>query len=236
MYPPPTLAIRIANESSSTPPDIAKITAPLLFGPLVGWALYGALCVQIYVYTYNFPDDKRIVKFLAYFTFALETVQTILVGADVYFWFIEGFGNVERLKDSHYAPIDIPIFESIISLIVQGFFCYRIWVLNRRSSWFCIFIAIIAVLQSIGAAWGGIESLVLGKYAVSKIALYLWSIPSAIADILIAGTMTWLLRRKHSNGGRYSDHILIRLVHLTIETNALSALPSLLSCFMSLSL
>lgn len=97
------------------------------------------------------------------------------MGADLHYWFIQGFGDVEGLKDSHYAPIDIAIMHSIISLVVQEYFCYRIWTLNRRLSWFCVVIAIVrslsfpfprkshhdlawvqfGVIQSIGAAWGG---------------------------------------------------------------------------------
>ena len=81
--------------------------------------------------------------YLAYFVFLLETAQTALTGADVHYWFIQGFGNQEQLKDSHYAPIDIAIMHAIISLIVQEYFCYRIWRLNRRLSWFCVIIAIV---------------------------------------------------------------------------------------------
>ncbi|KAN0128018.1 hypothetical protein V8E53_014195, partial [Lactarius tabidus] len=107
-----------------------------LFGPLFNWALYGVLCVQIYVYSYNFPNDRRPVKFIAYFVFLLETVQTVLTGSDIYYWFIAGFGNVEHLAHSHFAPVDIALMTGIISFIVQGYFCYRIWVLNnKRSSW-----------------------------------------------------------------------------------------------------
>lgn len=113
---------------------------------------------------------------LAYFVFLLETAQTALTAADLHYWFIQGFGDVDRLKDSHYAPIDIAIMHSVISLIVQEYFCYRIWTLNKRLSWLCVVIAIvrsfpilfprksrydliwiqIGVIQSIGAAWGGI--------------------------------------------------------------------------------
>ncbi|KAH9042555.1 hypothetical protein EDB85DRAFT_1074197 [Lactarius pseudohatsudake] len=207
--------------AESTSDDLIKLATPLLFGPLFNWALYGALCVQIYVYSYNFPNDNRSVKFLAYFVFALETVQTALTGADVYYWFIAGFGDEERLKSSHYAPIDIAITDAIISLIVQEYFCYRIWTLNRRSSWFCLIIAVTAVSQSVGAAWGGFRSVVVGKYAVSKAALYLWSLPSSLADILIAVAMTLLLRRKDE--GRFANFVLIRVVRLTVETNTLTA-------------
>ena len=88
---------------------------------------------------------------IAYFAFLLETVQTALTGADIYYWFIEGFGNVERLKDSHFAPIDIPILHSIMTFVVQEYFCYRIWTLNRRSSRLCIFIALVCVQSPLDA-------------------------------------------------------------------------------------
>ncbi|KAI0280488.1 hypothetical protein BGY98DRAFT_963681 [Russula aff. rugulosa BPL654] len=219
-----------ASTSSSIPHDIAKHTAPLLLGSLVNWGLYGALTVQIYVYSYNFPNDERVLKYLAYFCFLVETLQTALNGADVYYWFIEGFGNVERLQDSHFAPIDIPIIHALISFIVQVYFCYRIWVLSkRRSSWLCVLILIVSMLQAIGGAWGGIQSEIVGKYAVSKTALYLWSLGSAFADVLIAISMATLLYQTRVEGNRFSNDILIRLVRITIETNAITALTAITS-------
>jgi hypothetical protein len=83
--------------------------------------------------------------YLAYFTFLLETAQTALTGADLYYWFIEGFGNLEHLKDSHFAPIDIPLFHGTMAFVVQGYFCYRIWTLNRRSLKLCIVIGLVRI-------------------------------------------------------------------------------------------
>ncbi|KAH9170414.1 hypothetical protein EDB89DRAFT_1303068 [Lactarius sanguifluus] len=207
-------------ESRIASPDVVKVAAPLLFGPLFNWALYGVLCVQIYVYSYNFPKDKRSVKFLAYFVFVLETAQTALTGADMYYWFVNGFGDVEHLARSRFSPIDSPIITAVISPIVQGYFCYRIWTLNRRLSWVCWIIAIVSVTQSIAGMWAGIESLTVRGYLVTKTALFLWSIPSALADILIAVAMTLLLRSANS---KFTNFVLIRVVRLTIETNTLTA-------------
>ncbi|KAH9057066.1 hypothetical protein EDB83DRAFT_2316043 [Lactarius deliciosus] len=206
--------------------DVIGVTAPLLFGRLFNWALYGVLCVQIYVYSYNFPKDPRSVKFLgvlraAYFVFVFETAQTALTGADAHYWFVAGFGDVERLKKSHFGPIDVPIMTAITSFIVQGYFCYRIWILmNRRlSSWICWIIAVAAVTQAVAATWLGIASLMVEKHAVIRTAVYLWSISSAIADILIAVAMTLLLRR---TSDKFSSFVLIRVVRLTVETNTLT--------------
>ena len=74
----------------------------------------------------------------------VETTQTALSGANVYYWFISGFGDFERLTNSHYAPIAIPIITGIISFIVQMYFCHRIWTLTRNV-WLCTAIIVVCV-------------------------------------------------------------------------------------------
>ncbi|KAI9449733.1 hypothetical protein BJY52DRAFT_1227608 [Lactarius psammicola] len=227
-------------DPSPIPPDITRITAPILLGPMINWALYGVLCVQTYVYSYNFPDDRWAIKILAYFVFLFETAQTALTGADVYYWFMAGFGDFDRLRNSNFSAIDSPTIDAFISLIVQGFFCYRIWTLNKRMWWLCLVIAVLSVAQAIGAAWGGIkvsyakiqvkaQSATLGRYAVIKSALYLWLIPSAVVDILIAVAMTLLLRQMRGNEGRFSSYVFPRVVRLTVETNSLTASVAIVS-------
>ena len=110
----------------------------------------------------------------AYSVFLIETAQTALTGADIYYWFMAGFGNLDRLRNSRFSAIDSPTIDAFISLIVQGFFCYRIWTLNKRMWWLCLIIAVVcpilflsalfdaslpklSVAQAIGAAWGGIK-------------------------------------------------------------------------------
>jgi len=75
----------------------------------------------------------------------LETAQTALTGADIYYWFVDGFGDAARLERSHFSSIDSPVMRAVISLVVQGYFCYRIWVLNKRSSWICWTIAVVCI-------------------------------------------------------------------------------------------
>ncbi|KAH9044166.1 hypothetical protein EDB84DRAFT_1636373 [Lactarius hengduanensis] len=211
-----------SSGSPTTSPDVISVAAPLLFGVLFNWTLFGVLCVQIYVYSYNFRTDRRIVKILVYFVFLLETIQTALTGADIYYWFVAGFGNVERLGNSHFFPVDVPIIGTVIAFIVQGYFCYRIWVLNKRTSlrWICWIISVAAVTESAAGIWATIKPLMDENYATpKKTSIYLWAISSALADILIVVAMTLLLRRA---SGNFSSFVLIRVVRLTIETNALS--------------
>jgi hypothetical protein len=114
------------------------------------------------VYTYNFPRDHRVVKllgkrirhesyellpdelFTVYSIFVLETLQTALSGADLYYWFVSGFGNMNHLTSPYASAFDVPIMGSVVSLCVQFFFVYRIWVLGKRETWWlCILICVV---------------------------------------------------------------------------------------------
>jgi hypothetical protein len=58
--------------------------------------------------------------------FLLETVQTALSGADLYYWFAVGFGKLDHLFSPFLSFLDVPIMGSFVALIVQFFFVYRI--------------------------------------------------------------------------------------------------------------
>jgi uncharacterized membrane protein len=81
------------------------------------------------------------------FIFLFETVQTALTGADVYYWFMAGFGDRKSLDNARFSLIDIAVMGAIISLIVQLFFCYRIYTLNRRLWWLCTIIAVVSLIS-----------------------------------------------------------------------------------------
>jgi hypothetical protein len=85
----------------------------------------------------------------AYFVFLLETVQTALTGADVYYWFVDGFGIVDHLRNHHFSAIDGQAMSAPVSLIVQGYYCYRIWILKRQWWPLCVVIAIVWVFPSV---------------------------------------------------------------------------------------
>ncbi|KAF8486820.1 hypothetical protein DFH94DRAFT_849361 [Russula ochroleuca] len=109
---------------------IEEFAAPQLLGVVWNWFLYGVLVAQFYVYSYNFPPD--------------ESVQTALSGADIYYWFAAGFGNEVQLVRSFASFFDLQILGSVVSLSVQFFFVYRIWVLSeKRSRWLCIIICLV---------------------------------------------------------------------------------------------
>ena len=118
------------------------------------------------MYSYNFPEDRKHIKllgtqngfalpslrasngsYIVRIVFLLETLQTALTGADIYYWFISGYGDMKHLTSPFASSFDVPIIESVVSLSVEVFFAYRIWVLSsvstRRSRWFCLLICLV---------------------------------------------------------------------------------------------
>jgi len=87
------------------------------------------------------------IHFVVYGVFLLETVQTALSGADLYYWFAAGFGKLDHLTSPFASSVDLQIMGSMVSLSVQCFFVYRIRVLSeKRSRWLCVTICLVMSL------------------------------------------------------------------------------------------
>ncbi|KAI0047483.1 hypothetical protein FA95DRAFT_1492380, partial [Auriscalpium vulgare] len=106
-----------------------------LLGICFNFCFYGVLAAQVCFYHYSFTTDKRIFKFLVYGVFLIETTQTAMSGADIFYWYASGFGNMERLQDTYLSPFDTPFLGSLVTCIVQTFYSYRIWVLKPTLWW-----------------------------------------------------------------------------------------------------
>ncbi|KAJ7135994.1 hypothetical protein C8R44DRAFT_869687 [Mycena epipterygia] len=214
------------------PPNIGSIAASQLIGSLLNYCLYGVLAVQVYVYRLSFPNDKASIKWLVYLIFLVETVMTALNGADMYNWFAAGFGDILSFAKPGISPFYTPIMGSVMAWVVQWFFCYRIYIIRRESLYFCIFIALISLLQAAGGIGGGISSYLSANEVHDHnriIFVYLWLIGDAIADVLIAVTMSYLLLSASRQQHKQTNDIVKRIVRLTIETNALSMVVAVLS-------
>jgi len=216
------------------PPGITQITAPLIFGILFNWTLFGVLCVQVYVYARSFKTDRSWMKALVYFVFVFEIVQTAMTGADMYFWFAAGFGNVLELANSQLSPIDIPFFVAFMSLIVQSFFAYRIYTI-KKSFWFAVGVIVILAFMQAGAGFCvGITAMLNQGFSASQqrnteVAAGIWLGGNAAVDVIIALTMTYLLLSSRRQEHGFSSDMLTNIVRLTVETNTITAMMSIIS-------
>ncbi|PPR05661.1 hypothetical protein CVT26_009234 [Gymnopilus dilepis] len=168
------------------------------------------------VYYLSFPDDRLRNKILVYGLYAIEVAQTIVSAIDCCFWFSAGFGNVDQLDSVNFSPADIPMFCAVIASIVQFFYAFRVYMLRRSFLWISLIIASTSLIQLAAG-------LVTGHLT--------WIIAGIVCDVIVAGTLTWLLckSRKESSTRGAGDRILSRLVYLVVQTNALTTLVALVS-------
>ncbi|KAI0269689.1 hypothetical protein BGY98DRAFT_937704 [Russula aff. rugulosa BPL654] len=88
----------------------------------------------------------------------------------LYYWFASDFGNIERLTAPYISFFDTPILGSVVSLSVQFFFVYRIWVLSEKRWWrLCIFICLFSTVDAAAAFTNGIYVHVHGKFEQGEV-------------------------------------------------------------------
>jgi len=214
---------------SDIPPDIAKLTGPLLLGVVFNWGLLGALIVQVYIYHTAFQRDKIILKTLVWSTFVLEVLGTVMITRDAFRVFGTGFGNMEPIETVGWLWFSGPVLNSIISCSAQFFYAWRIWVLSS-SYWVPGAILLLACVQGgtgFYSGWFvqyvGVWSRVPEAYRTTCV----WLGGTALCDVLITGTMIYFLRRSRT-GFKATTNILDKFTRVTVETGFVCAAFALL--------
>lgn len=214
--------------TTSLSADITTLVAPQLLGTLFNLALYGVLAAQVVWSLVSFPSDRQCVKVIICVVFALETLQTTLVIYDAYRYLATGFGDLERLNDVLLQWLACPVITGIVSCISQLFFTYRL-VNFSCSKALAICAVLLALLQmACGIAEGARFYLVndfrllASKTAVTSV---IWLIGSALCDVILAATMTFLLVTRDTK--IHATHAIIsRLIMWTVGTGAITALAA----------
>ncbi|KAJ7049553.1 hypothetical protein C8F01DRAFT_1265298 [Mycena amicta] len=205
---------------------LPNITGPTLLGILFNWGLMGVLAVQLYLF-YENSRDRTAIKFLVYTLAVLDIIQTALLTADAFHWFVYGFGNPIQLDEPFLNSWDVPILDSVISVIVQAFYCWRIYFL-RKDVLIPVLILIVSLTQFSAGIVTGIRNYQVGHLSLSReyiVAETIWLAGGAVADLAIAGVLSWTLlsARKRINSQPQYNSMLSRLIRIIVETNALTA-------------
>ncbi|KAF8885012.1 hypothetical protein BD779DRAFT_1534969 [Infundibulicybe gibba] len=207
---------------------ISNASGPIFLGVILNWGLFSCLAVQVYIYYISNKKDRIGLKFLVCFLFLAAITQTSL--ATYYAWQVlvvswskTGLPRSEFLSSIlNRAASAPPIINGIISAVVQIFFSWRIWFLNRTTLGriFAVLISIIAIMQSMTSVI--LTSLFDG--AKHRFMTLAWLVSNFAADALIASSMLCTLykaqRKSRSPGAKT---IISRLMMNTVETGAITA-------------
>ncbi|KAJ7259006.1 hypothetical protein C8J57DRAFT_1472220 [Mycena rebaudengoi] len=217
--------------------SLSPSTSSALFGALLNFLLFGMLIVQVCLYAICFPQDSRAVKALVWTVFVMMLISICFNAVDAHFWYAANFGDLTAFGEARFSAFYTPIIGSLVGLLVQGFFAYRISIF-RGAGWVAGLITLISLAQAGGgmasglsvyiaeSRSGGLNNAKTFVVLIRMPLLYLWLIGSAVSDVLIATSMTYLLLKTAEPS---TQHIVGRIVRLIIETNALTASMAVIS-------
>ncbi|KAJ7104332.1 hypothetical protein B0H15DRAFT_20990 [Mycena belliarum] len=216
-----------SDASSGLPSiDANTMTPAVLVGSLMNFFFFGALLIQVYVYAQCFHQDPCVVKCIVYFILLTEVSAVCVNGWDAYQWFAVSFGDVTALLNPRNSPFYAGVVGGLNGLIVQFFFCYRIVVI-RRSAWpMAALIALFSLTQCATGMASGIYAYVypIEEWSTGALIVFpTWLAGSALVEILIAATMTYLLISATGSVQPSTRDLIKALVGLIIETNIFTA-------------
>ncbi|KAK0480370.1 hypothetical protein IW261DRAFT_1623889 [Armillaria novae-zelandiae] len=223
----------------------------LYIGCSLATALYGAICVQtfLYVTSNRTRSDGWPMKLLVFILFkthlkcsGLDTAHQCFMSAGMYRFLVTDYANPAALPagGSNSGEALTTYDEGTVAissiLLVQLFFCWRIWAFSVSSLQLHIRIAIIAVAVSL-AFLNFASSIALSIFGYRHRLLTVntpqftlsWKISasSGIAfDIITTMVMTLSLYRSRS-GMKGSNHVIAILILFTVNTNLITTLLSI---------
>ncbi|KAK0192640.1 hypothetical protein F5146DRAFT_512957 [Armillaria mellea] len=215
------------------PVEISGLNIPLFAGPLVlgymwGYGLYGALVIQMLIYSTLFSSDNLRLKLLVWALFVLETAFIFVSTAIAWNTFGLGWGDTNTLFFLGSGFGALPVLSGIISFMTQNFYLWRIWKMNMRNLFVIVGIETVSLAQCIFAIYYGItlslhEGSVDEMVALSAFRIA-WLIGCAVCDVLITATMVLTLHKQKDDAQPFSSMVLNRSIRYAVETGVVTTI------------
>ncbi|KAJ7197415.1 hypothetical protein GGX14DRAFT_471291, partial [Mycena pura] len=220
------------------PPPYTTLGA-MEIGMAFSTLLFGVVSLQTFNYYRNFPNDSWRLKALVGAVWVLELAHSICSWHGMFLVTVTFYGQPSHILDPPVTIVLISLFAGIIVVLVQGFFCFRIYRLSARK-WLAIFCFVLAVsplvfslrILAIFVESGEFSALLqgTGKILVTTATALVPVEHAAVAGVLIY----YLLKMKQSNSFSQTRSMVDSIVLWTIETTLAATLMSVIELIMFL--
>ncbi|KAI9056806.1 hypothetical protein FKP32DRAFT_1681968 [Trametes sanguinea] len=217
---------------------MANPAEPVIGGLLIelffAFILYGITTLQTFIYFQRYTEDGITLKALVAAVWILESVHTGFCMEFIYAYLIQGFGEFDKILNINWGIGVTVVASACIALCVQGYYSWRVWIVSAKSVALTCGIGLFALLR---VAFG-IASAVLSyeypewiafrhtKKSLITISGGLGS--AALVDILVALTLTFLLKRGRNTWHKESNSMINRILLYAVNTGAITGTASLL--------
>uniref|UniRef100_A0A0W0ETN5 DUF6534 domain-containing protein n=1 Tax=Moniliophthora roreri TaxID=221103 RepID=A0A0W0ETN5_MONRR len=200
-----------------------------LLGCIAATALWGIQCLQTFMYFQTYAKDHWILKFLVIWIWVMDTVHQGLVISLEYITLIEHFGDPSPLFEINKEVTLSILFTVFVSVPIQIFFVYRIYVLGGRN----IILPFILCVCIVAETGDDLDTCApdalptdLASGSVRDICLSYLVLAAAI-DVAIAVAMVYLLRKTKIEGVSQTQRMVARLTMYSVHTGLWTALLSI---------
>ncbi|CDO69437.1 hypothetical protein BN946_scf184791.g32 [Trametes cinnabarina] len=227
---PPLYIWKMEVSSLPPPPNPNGIIAPLFVANTLNWLALGALSVQTYYYIQNFPRDQLMIRVTVYTLLLLELFQTATTTHHTWWFCVTNWNNPSALFAFPDTAFLIPLTAGVVASVTHLFYAWRIWTL-ARNSWFRAMPVLIMVLSTLQCTIAIIGSILfqLNPTGEKFLSLYpefeVWISVSFVTDVLIAGSMMWILyTAKTHSAWSQSQTIIGKLIIITMGSGLVLAI------------
>ncbi|KAF9064284.1 hypothetical protein BDP27DRAFT_1426040 [Rhodocollybia butyracea] len=194
---------------------------------VVGAALYGAGCLQGYIYYRKYPEDPWYLKALVGFVLVCDTFQVGMLTACVYQYLVLDFANPDILGDVLNTLIIEIIFSNVIALAIQMLYCWRVWRLSKGS--YLLVSILLGVVHNPVYSAAALKLTTWVELARLKNLSMSCNILAAASDIFISAAMVFYLQRLKS-GYKKTNHLINRLIIFTFNAGIPVSICALWAC------
>lgn len=214
-----------------------NIQGPFLIGLIINVFLYGVTTTQVHLYFSKHNRDKLWVKSLIVVLYLAETFNSAISTYYIYDVLVIHFGDEAYLLSDNWAFISNAILTGAISGVVQDFFAWRVYMLTKN-----VFVVAAIVLCSLvnlaGSVAATISMATSPRFSMLpniEAEVAIWRGTAVLADIIIAASLVWhLRRRKHLYPALTST--INRILRMTVQTGVLTSIVAIIDlvCYMAI--
>jgi len=210
----------------------------MLIGVIISAVLHGVCLLQAFLYFMKYKQDTLFLKSLVAMTVFFDTIHLVFISHTVYYYLVSNFHDPQRLERLTWSVLMEALFTGINGAIVQTFYVYRVWCLNKKG-YFLTSLLLFLILATVGSgtAWV-ILSMELQTYQqllhISPLTITINAL-STTADVIIATSLCILLNKART-GYKRSDTVINTLIVFVVNTGVLTtccAVASLISLCLS---
>ncbi|ESK87986.1 hypothetical protein Moror_10833 [Moniliophthora roreri MCA 2997] len=204
---------------------------PLFLGYMSSYLLQGIMIVQVFIYCISFPNDARYIKFTVWALLFIECLSTSFATTAALLSLVK-FQALMGLPDLWLFRALAPLC-GLVTLIVHGFYAWRIHVLGGHIS-IILVIFVLTATQCAAVIFSGTKTMLgIGLQTKDDPALLsiniLWLAGSALTDMIIAGSLLYLLRQATLQIRRSRTKSRVEKVMTTaVETGMVTAIGALI--------